>query len=304
MQLRKMMLVLTALGAMSGLLAGCGDDSTSPGACTSNDQCGESEICHPTAQVCVQTCNSGSDCPSTAKTCAPLGGTGANATTNICQCSTDVLCNGGTGSESTDLVCSNLDNVCVTRCSSNADCSGNRTCDTGTGQCEEGDTEPEPGASCTGEGLSTCDYGLICSSGTCSEPPAPTCQNYTNFPNKADLGTTGPIIYKVGFVSATTDTNFCPSNLPKRLRIRINAYSNTPFPQTSTELSDFLYVQTDGGRSNASVSRSEGNYIVTGTNRSNAEIIVNLCVSATSTTNSAGFYFKDGNFVCQQSNYQ
>ncbi|AKQ65113.1 hypothetical protein A176_002025 [Myxococcus hansupus] len=303
MQLRKMMLVLTALGAMSGLMAGCDDPATSQGSCSSNDECGETEICHPTAQVCVQTCNSGSDCPDTAKTCAPLGGTGANANTRICQCSTDVLCNGGTGSSSTDLVCSDLDNVCVTRCTSNSECTGTRTCNTGTGQCEEGDTEPEPGQSCSGEGLSTCGYGLICTNSVCSEPPAPTCQNYTNFPNKADLGTSGPIIYSTALINAATDA-FCPSSQPKRVRIRIKAYSNTPFPQTAAELSNFLYVQTDGGRSNASISSSSGNYTVTGTNRSNADIIVNLCVAANSTTNSAGFYFTDGNFVCYQSNYQ
>ncbi|WP_237081438.1 hypothetical protein [Myxococcus xanthus] len=297
MQLRKMMLVLTALGAMSGLMAGCGDDSTSPGACTSNDECGESEICHPTAQVCVQTCNSGSDCPSTAKTCAPLGGT---STTSICQCSTDVLCNGGTDSESTGLVCSDLDNVCVTACTSNAECTGDRTCNVSTGQCEEGDTQP---TSCSGEGRSTCAHGLICSSGTCSEPPAPTCQNYTAFPNKADLGTTGPIIYKVETVGAATDS-FCDPSVPKRLRVRVSAYSSTPFPARSQDLSDFFYVVTTGGRSNATVSSSSGNYTVSGANNDQAQIIVSLCVAASSTTNSAGFYFKDGNFACHQSNYQ
>lgn len=307
MQLRKMMLVLTALGAMSGLMAGCGDDTTSPGACSSNDECGESEICHPTAQVCVQTCTGAVDCPSTAKTCAPLGGSGANANTMICQCSTDVLCNGGTGSESTDLVCSDLDNVCVTACTNNSECTGSRTCNTTTGQCEEGDTEPEPGQSCSGEGRTTCAHGLICTSGTCSEPPAPTCQNYTAFPNKADLGTTGPIIYKVDFVSATTEGTagtFCASSsAPKRLRIRVSAYSDTPFPQSSAELSDFFYILTTGGRQNAPVSSSSGNYSVSGTNRDQAQITVSLCVAADSRTNSSGFYFKDGNFACFQANY-
>jgi len=303
MQLRKMMLVLTALGAMSGLLAGCGDDSTSPGACTSNDQCGESEICHPTAQVCVQTCNSGSDCPSTAKTCAPLGGTGANATTNICQCSTDVLCNGGTGSESTDLVCSNLDNVCVTRCSSDADCSGNRTCDTGTGQCEEGDTEPEPGASCSGEGRSTCGYGLICTSSTCSEPPAPTCQNYTQYPNKANVGTTGPIIYSMKTINATAGTAaWCPGG--KRLRLGVSAYTDptSTFPPTPGELGGFYYVTTTGTRTNASISNGANDYVVSA-NGTKADIIVNLCVEADSSTTLVGFHFSDGNFFCFRSNY-
>lgn len=302
MQLRKMMLVLTALGAMSGLMAGCGDDETSSTTCTSNDQCSGTEICHPTAGVCVATCESGSDCPDTAKTCAPLGGTSSEANTKICQCSTDVLCNGGTGSDSTNLVCSNLDNVCVTKCTADSDCTGTRTCNTGTGQCEEGDTT---GNTCSGEGLSTCSYGQICSNSTCAAPPTPTCENYTNFPNKSDLGTTGPIIYKIEFVSAQTDTNFCTgASNPKRLRIRVSAYSNTPFPQTSAEVSQFFYVQTTGGKLNASISSSSGNYIVSGTNRDNAVIIVNLCVAANSTTNSAGYYFTGGNFACLQSNYQ
>jgi hypothetical protein len=304
MQLRKMMLMLTALGAMSGLMAGCGDDSTSPGACSSNDECGESEICHPTAEICVQTCNSGSDCPSTAKTCAPLGGTGPNATTNICQCSTDVLCNGGTDSESTDLVCSDLDNVCVTACSSNADCTGDRTCDTTTGQCEEGDTEPEPGESCSGEGLSTCDYGLICSSGTCSEPPAPTCENYTSYPNRAaDVGNTGPIIYNVELVSAATHS-FCPASTPKRVRIRISAYTDpsSPFPPNSGGLGGFYYVKTDGSRSNPTVSNGANDYVVSA-NGDHADIIVNLCVADASTTTLTGYHFADGNFFCFRANY-
>ncbi|WP_426753400.1 hypothetical protein [Myxococcus sp. Y35] len=303
MQLRKMMWVLTALGAMSGLMAGCGDDSTSPGACTSNDECGESEICHPTAQICVQTCNSGADCPSTAKTCAPVGGTGANANTMICQCSTDALCNGGADSESTDLVCSNLDNVCVTACSSNADCTGDRTCNVSTGQCEEGDTEPEPGDSCNGEGLSTCDYGLICSSGTCSEPPAPTCQNYTAYPNKADVGTTGPIIYNIETVSATPGTSSWCTGL-QRLRLRVSAYTDpsSPFPPNSGGLGGFYYVLTDGTRISPVVSNGQDDYVVSA-NGDHADIIVNLCVPADSTTTLTGYHFADGNFFCYRSNY-
>ncbi|AEI68335.1 hypothetical protein [Corallococcus macrosporus] len=303
MQLRKMMLMLTALGAMSGLMAGCGDDSTSPGACSSNDECGESEICHPTAEICVQTCNSGSDCPSTAKTCAPLGGTGPDATTSICQCSTDVLCNGGTDSESTDLVCSDLDNVCVTACSSDADCTSGRTCDTTTGQCEEGDTEPEP-TTCSGEGRSTCTYGLICTSSTCSEPPAPTCQNYTSYPNRAaDVGDTGPIIYKIETISAVAGTAaWCPGL--KRLRLAVSAYtdSTSPFPETEPELGGFYYVTTGGDRHNASISNGANDYVIT-ENGTHADIIVNLCVPSDSTTTLAGFHFVDGNFFCYRANY-
>jgi Cys-rich repeat protein len=299
MQLRKMMLVLSALGAMSGFMAGCGDDDNTSATCSTNDDCAGTEICHPDAGVCVTTCEESTDCPDSAKTCAPIG-VGTEPTQRICQCSTDQLCNGGADAESTDSVCSDLDNVCVPKCSSDDDCATGRVCNTGSGQCEEDDTT---GGTCSGEGRSTCSYGQICTNSTCAAPPAPTCQNYTAFPNKGDLGTTGPIIFKTELVSAQTDS-FCASSAPKRLRIRVSAYSNTPFPQTSGELSQFFYVQTEGGRQNAPISNSSGNYTVTGANRDRADIIVSLCVAANSTRNSAGFYFSGGNFACQESTYQ
>lgn len=301
MQLRKMMLMLTALGAVSGFMAGCGDEEEGPGTCTSNDDCAGTEICHPDAGVCVTTCTSGSDCPDTAKTCAPLGGTGPDAATNICQCSTDVLCNGGPDSETSDLVCSNLDNVCVPKCASDSECGDGRECDEGTGQCEESDTT---GDTCTGEGLSTCSYGQICTNGTCAAPPAPTCENYQNFTQRGDLGTTGPIIFKAEVAGAATDTAFCGTTNTKRVRIRLSAYSNTPFPQTSAELNGLFYVVVAGTRSNATISSSSGNYTVTGANRDRADIIVNVCREPTSTTTSTGFYFTGGNFLCFQANYQ
>ncbi|MCP3143665.1 hypothetical protein [Pyxidicoccus xibeiensis] len=301
MQLRKMMLMLTALGAMSGFVAGCGDDGEGAGTtCSSSTDCAGTEICHPEAGVCIATCESGSDCPDTAKNCEALGGTSADADKKVCKCTTDVLCNGGTDSESTDLVCSTLDEVCVTKCTSDSDCGTDRVCNTGSGQCELDDTT---GGTCSGEGRSTCTYGQICTSGACAAPPAPTCQNYTNFPNKTtELGTTGPIIFKTEFVSAQTDS-FCAASAPKRLRIRVSAYSNTPFPQSSTELSSFFYVLTAGNAQNATVSSSSGNYTVTGTNRDRADIIVSLCVAAGTTSNSAGFYFKNGNFACSQTTF-
>lgn len=302
MQLRKMMLMLTALSAMGGFMAGCGDDGgDGPATCTSNDDCNtESEICHPTAGVCVQTCEAATDCPDTAKTCAPLGGTGPNAATRICQCSTDQLCNGD--SETADLVCSDLDNVCVTKCASDGECGEGRVCNETSGQCEEDDTT---GGTCSGEGRSTCTYGQVCTNSTCSALPTPACENYTNFQNKADLGTTGPIIFKAEVVGAAIDNNFCGSgSTPKRVRVRLSAYSNTAFPQTSAELNGLFYVITNGTRSNASISSSPGNYTVTGTNRDRADIIVNFCRESTSTTTSTGYYFSGGNFLCFQANYQ
>ncbi|WP_240357903.1 hypothetical protein [Myxococcus vastator] len=295
MQLRKMMLVLTALGAMSGLMAGCGEDMTSPGACSSNDECGESEICHPTAQICVQTCSAAVDCPSTAKTCAPLGGTGPNATTSICQCSTDVLCNGGTDSESTALVCSNLDNVCVTACTSNAECTGDRTCNVSTGQCEEGDTEPEP-TSCTGEGRSTCAYGDACSSGTCTELAAPTCSNLQGKPAASfDPATgTGHIIYNVtkeDFGSACgSDTS------AQTVKARVHFYSKEDdLPSTKEGLNGFFYVRTNGTELNA-VPLSNG--YQRSADRKSASISLNLCTSAADNQIVLGVYFTGGNGYC------
>lgn len=302
MQLRKMMLMLAALGAMSGFVAGCGDEEgTGPSTCTSTDECSGTEICHPTAGVCVATCTSGAECPDSAKTCAPLGGTGPDANTNICQCSTDVLCNGGPDSETSDLVCSNLDNVCVPKCGSDAECGEGRECDEATGQCEEGDTT---GGTCSGEGRSTCTYGQICTNSTCAAPPAPTCENYQNFTRRNELGTTGPILFKAELVGAATDTAFCGNTNSKRVRIRLSAYSNTPFPQTSAELNGLFYVLVEGTRTNATVSSSPGNYTVTGANRDRADVIVNICREPTSTTTSTGFYFTGGNFLCYQANYQ
>lgn len=305
MQLRKMMLVLTALGAMSGLMAGCGDDEGGTTTCVSNDDCAaDTELCHPTAGVCVQTCESAADCPDSAKTCAPLGGTGPSATTNICKCSTDVLCNGGADAETSDLVCSELDDVCVTKCASDDDCGTGRTCNEGSGQCEAGGPGPGP-TTCSGEGRSTCTYGQVCTNSTCSALPAPACDNYQNFSNKSELGTTGPIIFRAEVVGAAIDNNFCGSgSTPKRVRVRLSAYSNTPFPQTSAELNGLFYVITNGTRSNASISSSSGNYTVTGTNRDRADIIVNFCRESTSTTTSTGYYFTGGNFLCFQANYQ
>ncbi|MFP2907329.1 hypothetical protein ACLESD_20240 [Pyxidicoccus sp. 3LFB2] len=299
MQLRKMMLMLTALGAMSGFMVGCGDDAEGSATCTTNDDCGEGEICHPTSDVCVQTCSSAADCPDTAKTCAPLGGAGPDAQTSICKCSTDQFCNGGPDSESTDLVC-NADQVCVTRCTADADCTSG-ACNEGTGKCEGGGTNP--GGSCTGEGRSTCAYGQICTNGACAAPPTPACENYTNFNNKDDLGTTGSIIYKTELLSAETDS-FCAPSIPKRLRIRISAYSSTPFPERQADLNGFFYVLVNGTPTSPVISSSAGNYVRSGTNNTQAQIIVSICREATSTTTSTGFYFTDGNFACFQANYQ
>jgi hypothetical protein len=320
MQLRKTLVMLTALSALSLVMTGCPSDETSSLTCSADTDCIESEICHPTAKVCVKTCTAGADCPSSAKTCAALSTTDSRL---VCQCATDTLCN---SDGATDLVCSNLDKVCAPKCTSDAACGTGRTCDTATGQCKAGSTggtcSPacgagqvcdtstrtcvNNGAACTGEGQSTCVYGSqFCSSSACTALPAPTCQNYTNLSNKSVLGTTGVITYSARVASAATDTAFCGTTDTKRVKIAVSAYSSTPFPATKDDLSGFFFVLVDGmpKSGTAAVSSSAGNYTVSGTNRERAEIVVSFCRPPDSTTLSTGFYFTSGNFLCFQATY-
>jgi hypothetical protein len=246
MQLRKMMLVLTALGAMSGFMVGCGDDGEGGSAtCTTNDDCAGTEICHPTSNVCVATCSSAVDCPDSAKTCAPLGGTGPDAQTSICKCTTDVLCNGGTDSDSTDLVCSNLDRVCVSKCTSDDDCGTGRSCNTGSGQCEAGGGT---GDTCTGTSQSTCDYGSFCNNSTCTAAPvAPTtCENFPANDRPAwSTSSTGPVIYEVSSVTYQVGSSYCAASAPDAFIVRVRAYrTDTDWPATRGGLNGFFYVTT------------------------------------------------------------
>ncbi|NBD13152.1 hypothetical protein [Corallococcus silvisoli] len=296
MQLRKMMVMLAALSTMSLALTACGDDTT-PGveSCKADTDC-STGYCNTAASVCMTTCDSGSDCPDTEKNCAVLAG--STSPQKVCQCQTNQLCN---KDSSTSLVCGTVSKICeepgsTTGCTKDTDCATGNTCNISTGVCSPAAT------TCTGEGKATCAYGSACYSNTCSAPPAPTCQNYDKFTNKAALGTTGPIIFSVSTVSGAVDS-FCDASAPKRVKIKISAYSSTAFPQTAAELNGFLYVLVDGSTKTPVISTSSGNYTVTGTNRERADIIANICVSSTSTTTSLGYYFTGGNFFCHQASY-
>ncbi len=307
MQLRKMMLVLTALGAMSGFMVGCGDDDNGSATCTTNDDCAGSEICHPTAGVCVTTCTASTDCPESAKTCAPLGGSGPNATTSICQCSTDALCNGGSDATSTDQVCSDLDNVCVTKCSSDSDCSTGRVCDTASGQCEEEETGP---TSCTGTGKSVCSYGEHCVSSACAAAPlAPTtCQNFpaNDRPSWSAASSNGPVIYEVAGINYQVNSSFCAASAPDAFIVRVRAYrTDADWPATRSGLSGFFYVTTQ--TTEFDVVGSGLLVPNTGYNRNtsnprDAEFQVYLCRPTGSQQIQVGFYFTGGNPVCQDVN--
>jgi hypothetical protein len=319
MQLRKTVMMLTALSALSVVMTGCPGEEEGALTCSLDADCIEGEICHPSAKVCVQTCTAGADCPDSAKTCDPISTTDSR---KVCQCKTDQLCAG----EGTDLVCSTLDKVCTSKCTSDSSCGTGRSCDVATGQCKvSGPKTCTPactgnqvcdtntgtcvnnGASCSGEGQSTCIYGTqFCSSSTCQAIPAPTCDNYTAFQGKSSLGTTGTIIYTATVQSAAIDTAFCGNTNTKRVKVAISAYSSTAFPTNKDDLNGFFYVRVNGTTIDGAptVSSSSGNYTVSGTNRERAQIVSSLCVDPSSTTTSTGYYFTNGNFFCFQANYQ
>lgn len=299
MQLRKMMLMLTALGAMSGLMAGCGDDDNGAKGCTSNDECAGTEICHPTANVCVTTCSTGSDCPDTAKTCASIDGSATG--TKICQCSTDALCN--TGSETADFVCSDLDTVCVPKCTANSDCGTDRVCDTASGQCKEDDSA---GSTCNGEAQSSCQYGQFCGNGTCTEVPKPTCINFDPARGGKQpiwtISSTGPVIYDVTKVSWGADNvtpAFCTGDT---LKVRVKAYqpagSSATFPPQKSGLNGLFYVNVDGDDSNGAGLIRPSEYAVT-QNGKVATFTMNFCPQNINSI-SIGLFFTNGNEICSQ----
>jgi hypothetical protein len=342
MQIRTMKLMLAVVGAMSLVLTGCPDGGRESLACTDTTQCIEGEICHPSAKVCVQTCTlATNECPDSAPKCEPIGG---GNTQEICKCSTTALCQrdervtdastlectsagvcapaGGTTTPActknadcttSGQVCDVAAGVCKAACTKNADCTtSGQVCEVASGLCKAQTT----GNACQGQGKSTCNYGEFCNtgtstSGTCAVMPAPTCQNYTNFTQRDQLGVTGPMLFTASVVSAAVETTplnqrWCQdTSAPKRVRVKLSAYANTPFPENKSALNGFLYVLVAGSQTSATalVSDTAADYVVSGTNKERADIIVNFCVAQDSTTRSLGFYFTNGNFLCYQANY-
>ncbi len=299
MEFRNLKVMFAALGVAGMMLVGCGGDGSTSLKCEQDSECLESEICHPGAKVCVQTCSSSADCSAEAKTCDAVSATDDRS---ICKCSTTELCN--TNSASSDMLCSDTYSVCVPKCSADTDCGTGETCDTASGVCKPGSTT---GDACTGEGQSTCSYGEFCGSGTCAEVPAPACENYTNLSaaDRAQIGTTGAIIFKATTTGSSLDANFCGAAAPQRVKVTVSAYSSTPFPATKDELNGLFYVKVNGSKVSGPsiISSSAGNYTVTGDNRDRADIVLNFCVPESSTTLSTGLYFTNGNFFCHQANY-
>lgn len=287
--------MLAALSAMSLVMTGCPEDGEGSTTCASATDCLESEICHPTAKVCVTTCASAADCPDTAKNCAAVS---ATDTTKVCQCSTNELCNKDT---ETDLVCSTLDKVCTTKCTTDASCGTGRKCNTTSGQCEAGGTNP--GDSCVGEGKSTCAYGQYCTASKCAAVPAPTCANF----NPAQGGktpvwttaSTGPIIYEVSQVSFANDT-FCQGAGDVTAKARVKAYTTgTSFPTAKADLNGLMYVRVNGTELQGDDLIRPSEYSVSADGKT-ATFTMNFCPGATATGLSIGLYFTGGNEVCAQ----
>ncbi len=294
MQLRKMAFV-AVLSTVGFMMAGCPEDTATSTSCSTTADCvAESEVCNTAAGVCMQTCTESSDCPDSSPVCGALSDTDS---TRVCQCTTDAACN--TDREVADLVCDLDTSACVQRCSSDANCDAGETCNTTTGVCEAGGN---PGATCAGEGLSTCTYGNFCSAGTCAAPTAPTCANYNNLSadRKATLGTSGPIIFNTSLVSAVVDTNFCPSaSANKRVRVKVSAYNDEDFPESFSAVSGFFYVLVNGTARDATVSNRSDSYVRSENNR-RVDFVVELCEASTQNNLQTGFYFTSGNFACFQ----
>ena len=318
MQLRNTVVLLTALSALGLMMTACDSSETGSSTCTADADCTGTEICHPTAKICVQTCTAGADCPSTAKTCAAIS---ASDTRMVCQCSTDALCN---TDGSTDLVCSNLDKVCEAKCTTDAACGTGRTCDTATGQCKAGSTgtcspacgtgqtcDPttntcvSSGAACTGTSQSTCAYGQFCgSTSKCADAPvAPTtCSNFaTNRPDWSASTSSGPVIYSVTKLSYQTNSAYCTSG--DAYIVSVKAYrTDADWPSTRAGLSGFFYVTTNTTRHNVI---DEGLLVPnTGYNRNtsnfrDAEFQTYLCPGSNVSSIQVGYFFTGGNPVCQ-----
>jgi hypothetical protein len=297
MQLRKMAVLFAALSAV---LTGCPEDTKNL-TCTDNTQCLESEICHPDAKVCVQTCTSSADCPDTAKTCEAVS---ASNTQKICKCSTDALCN--QGREMQDLACDPTAKVCVPKCTADADCATGQTCDTTAGVCKPKSTT---GQTCSGTGQSICSYGEFCNNGTCATAPvAPTtCENFSqNRPQWSSATSSGPVIYSVERAGYQANSSFCQASAPDAFLVRVRAYrTDTNWPDTRAGLSGFFYVNTGSQQFdivNQGLLVPNTGYNRNAANPKDAEFNVYLCRPSTSQTIQTGFYFTGGNPVCSQIN--
>ena len=318
MQLRKIALMVAALGVV---LAGCPNPDENE-MCTTNADCLESELCHPTAGVCVQTCNLAADCPDTAKNCEALGGTSTDKDTKVCKCTSGAnQCN--LGRAENDRVCS-PQGVCVQKCTENANCGTGETCEVATGLCKSttpactigscganqvcGTSGCVAGPSCTGTAQGSCAYGQYCGTGTCKDVPvAPAnCENFSSNRPAFSATSTGPVIYSVEGVTYQTNSQYCQASAPDAFIVKVRAYrTDTNWPDTRAGLSGFFYVTTQSTQLdvvNSGLLVPNTGYNRSASNPKDAEFNVYLCRPANSQSLQVGFFFTGGNPVCQQVN--
>ncbi|WP_224246224.1 hypothetical protein [Hyalangium gracile] len=317
MQLRKTMMMLTALSALSVVMTGCPGDEESSITCSIDGDCLDGEICHPTAKVCAQTCDAAGECPDSAKSeCTAVSATDSR---KICKCTLSTLCSNEYGA---DVICSDLDKVCAPKCTTDASCGTGRTCDTATGQCKAGGNtgttctygscaagevcnattdKCEAAATCSGDAQSSCTYGQFCSGGKCADAPKPTCGNLEGKPAASfDPGattSTGNIIYSVEKVSFAADPAGCPgATNPIKVVPRVSFYVKSgTVPADQSSFQGFFYVRTDKGE----VPLGSGNLFnyTKAADQKSASVSVFLCIPDVQNV-TMGFYFTNGNGYC------
>jgi hypothetical protein len=232
MQLRKMTLMLAALGAMGMMLTACGGDGRESLTCSTDADCLENEICHPDAKVCAQTCPSGngSDCPSSAKTCEAVSATN---TTKICKCTPDTTfcASDERVSDASNLECSPTAKICVPKGTTPVETSCNPA------------NQPD-----------TCSYGNVCSSTTnkCEAAAVGTCSQATGAPTWDKTTAKAPVIVSAVAekLTTTSTTTQCGDGGPAG-RITITFYA----PNKLTSHTAFTDLQNHvKGKLNASAS--------------------------------------------------
>lgn len=265
-------------------------------ACASSADCVTSEACHPTARVCLPTCN-GPDAGCSSCDFPP----GYNTGPRFCACTVG-NCPGSS-------VCSPFDGVCTLGCLDNL-CPQGRSCETNNtcappAPCEFGACSAP--LVCSGTTLlcsqlvcdanapapSGCGYGTFCGgSGQCEEVPQATCPNFTSSGLTWGSQSLGPVIFQGTERGFASDSSFCsPGTYAFSFVLR--AYTDGGWPTAKDSLS-LLYYRQDGTNLSATTLMRNSNYVVDG---GVATLQVTLCPNA-STPFSAGFVFPGGNPFC------
>ena len=269
----------TALLAV--LLAACGKDEDTIKTCKGDKDCDKTEICHPHAGVCVQTCTSGDDCPQSAKTCDEIM---AGEEQKICKCKTTELCN--YGKKDSELVCNPIYEVCAPKDAKIGLEGPGEDIDEG---CNPQNPQPD-----------TCKYGLVCSDIDRQCDAAPTSLGCNDkFPKLGwnPSSPTGPIVYSVYSLGYGNRPSHCPSGY-RNLQFKVEAYSVDEMLAPVDNVGFRLYRSPRDVESLVmGVSIYSNEWVKNGNNH--ATITINLCRPNSSSDNYvAGLAFDNGNTVC------